>query len=104
MGRKCAGPSPPRPLRQRGRPGPAERLRTHPQWALSSARAGRRGRRNPETWHEDDADPEKRCPWYRERTGLGTMTEESTVDELSESACWALLRTTSVGRLAVWVE
>jgi uncharacterized protein len=30
--------------------------------------------------------------------------EERTVDELSESACWALLRTTSVGRLAVWVE
>src|SRR5215212_544 len=30
--------------------------------------------------------------------------ERSTVDELSESACWALLRTTSVGRLAVWVE
>ena len=29
---------------------------------------------------------------------------ESTVDELPESACWALLRTTSVGRLAVWVE
>jgi len=34
-----------------------------------------------------------------------TMTdEERTMDELSESACWALLRTTSVGRLAVWVE
>lgn len=32
------------------------------------------------------------------------MTEESTVAELSESACWALLRSTSVGRLAVWVE
>jgi uncharacterized protein len=32
------------------------------------------------------------------------MTEESTVVELSESACWALLRTTSVGRLAVWVD
>ncbi len=30
--------------------------------------------------------------------------EEFTVNELSESACWALLRTTSVGRLAVWVE
>jgi hypothetical protein len=30
--------------------------------------------------------------------------EERTVDELSESTCWALLRTTSVGRLAVWVE
>jgi len=33
------------------------------------------------------------------------MTDEkSTVEELSESACWALLRTTSVGRLAVWVD
>src|SRR3954463_14871425 len=33
------------------------------------------------------------------------MTDETwTVEELSESACWALLRTTSVGRLAVWVE
>ncbi len=33
------------------------------------------------------------------------MTDDrSTVEELSESACWALLRTTSVGRLAVWVE
>jgi len=32
------------------------------------------------------------------------MTDErSTVDDLSESACWALLRTTSVGRVAVWV-
>ena len=30
--------------------------------------------------------------------------EERRVDELSESACWALLRTTSVGRLAVWVD
>jgi uncharacterized protein len=30
--------------------------------------------------------------------------EKVTVEELSESACWALLRTTSVGRLAVWVE
>jgi len=30
--------------------------------------------------------------------------EESTVDELSENACWALLRTASIGRLAVWVE
>src|SRR5918994_3031397 len=30
--------------------------------------------------------------------------EKSTVDELSESACWALLRTTSVGRVSVWVE
>ena len=33
------------------------------------------------------------------------MTDDkSNVAELSESACWALLRTTSVGRLAVWVE
>jgi hypothetical protein len=31
------------------------------------------------------------------------MTEESAVVELSESACWALLRAASVGRLAVWV-
>jgi uncharacterized protein len=30
--------------------------------------------------------------------------EELTVEELSESACWSLLRTASVGRLAVWVE
>jgi hypothetical protein len=30
--------------------------------------------------------------------------EEWTVDELSESTCWELLRTTSVGRLAVWVD
>jgi uncharacterized protein len=29
---------------------------------------------------------------------------ELTVEELSESQCWALLRTTSVGRLAVWME
>ena len=32
------------------------------------------------------------------------MAEEVTVEELAESACWALLRTTSVGRLAVWVD
>lgn len=33
------------------------------------------------------------------------MADEAlTVEELSESACWALLRTTSVGRLAVWVD
>jgi hypothetical protein len=32
------------------------------------------------------------------------MTDEKRTDELSESTCWALLRTTSVGRLAVWVE
>jgi hypothetical protein len=33
------------------------------------------------------------------------MADEGlTVEKLSESACWALLRTTSVGRLAVWVE
>jgi hypothetical protein len=30
--------------------------------------------------------------------------EGSTVEELSESVCWALLRTGSVGRLAVWVD
>jgi hypothetical protein len=30
--------------------------------------------------------------------------EKVTVEQLSESECWALLRTTSVGRLAVWVE
>ncbi|MGR6965015.1 pyridoxamine 5'-phosphate oxidase family protein [Geodermatophilus sp. URMC 61] len=32
------------------------------------------------------------------------IDENVTVDESSESACWALLRTTSVGRLAVWVD
>jgi uncharacterized protein len=33
------------------------------------------------------------------------MTDQtSPVEELPESACWALLRSTSVGRLAVWVE
>ena len=32
------------------------------------------------------------------------MAEEPTVETLSENACWALLRTTSVGRLAVWVD
>ena len=33
------------------------------------------------------------------------MTDErSTVEELSESACWALLRTAKVGRLAVWAH
>jgi hypothetical protein len=32
------------------------------------------------------------------------MAETPTVEELSESTCWALLRTTSVGRLAVWVD
>src|SRR5215213_4940807 len=30
--------------------------------------------------------------------------EKVTVEQLSESECWALLRTTSVGRLAVWME
>jgi hypothetical protein len=30
--------------------------------------------------------------------------EKVTVEQLSESECWELLRTTSVGRLAVWVE
>jgi uncharacterized protein len=39
-----------------------------------------------------------------DRTGLRTMADEPTVNELSDSACWALLRTTSVGRLAVWVD
>ena len=29
---------------------------------------------------------------------------ELTVEELPESACWVLLRTTSVGRLAVWMH
>jgi uncharacterized protein len=43
-------------------------------------------------------------PLVIDRTGLRTMAEEPTVEELSESACWALLRTTSVGRLAVWVD
>src|SRR5215217_3543233 len=28
----------------------------------------------------------------------------SGVEELSESACWEMLRTTSIGRLAVWVD
>lgn len=52
-----------------------------------------------------DADSEKTFLYCGNRTGLRTMTdEELTVEELSESACWALLRTTSVGRLAVWVE
>jgi uncharacterized protein len=33
------------------------------------------------------------------------MTDEKwPVEELSESTCWELLRTTSVGRLAVWVD
>jgi hypothetical protein len=33
------------------------------------------------------------------------MTDkELPVEELSESACWSLLRTTSIGRLAVWVN
>jgi uncharacterized protein len=33
------------------------------------------------------------------------MTDEKpAVEELSESTCWELLRTTSVGRLAVWVD
>jgi uncharacterized protein len=30
--------------------------------------------------------------------------EETSVEQLTEDACWALLRTTSVGRLAVWVD
>jgi hypothetical protein len=32
------------------------------------------------------------------------VDEKATVEELSESECWALLRTTSVGRMAVWVD
>src|SRR6476659_10821448 len=28
---------------------------------------------------------------------------ERTVEDVSQDACWALLRTTTVGRLAVWV-
>ena len=35
---------------------------------------------------------------------MAMTDKEWTVDELSESACWALLRTTTVGRLAVWVD
>jgi hypothetical protein len=30
--------------------------------------------------------------------------DERAVEELPESTCWELLRTTSIGRLAVWVE
>ncbi len=30
--------------------------------------------------------------------------EDLPVEQLPEDACWALLRTTSVGRLAVWVD
>jgi uncharacterized protein len=30
--------------------------------------------------------------------------EESAVEQLSDDACWAALRTTDVGRLAVWVD
>jgi uncharacterized protein len=30
--------------------------------------------------------------------------QEPPVEQLSEDACWELLRTTSVGRLAVWVD
>ena len=43
---------------------------------------------------------------HGERTGPRTMADaESTVEELSDSACWALLRTTSVGRMAgAWVD
>jgi uncharacterized protein len=35
---------------------------------------------------------------------MTTADERSTVEHLSENACWELLRTTSIGRLAVWVE
>jgi len=39
------------------------------------------------------------------QNGLKAMADEKRpADELAENACWALLRTTSVGRLAVWVE
>lgn len=52
-----------------------------------------------------EADSEKTFLYCGNRTGLRTMADEKlTVEELSESACWALLRSTSVGRLAVWVE
>jgi hypothetical protein len=44
--------------------------------------------------------PELRPVGAIERTD--TMAEEPTA--LSEDECWALLRTTSVGRLAVWVD
>jgi hypothetical protein len=37
--------------------------------------------------------------------GPKTMTDkELTVEELPEDVCWSLLRTTSIGRLAVWVK
>lgn len=32
------------------------------------------------------------------------MNSTENVEELSVNACWALLRTTTVGRLAVWVD
>jgi hypothetical protein len=49
--------------------------------------------------------PERKCPHCSDRPGLRTMADEGlTVENLTESTCWALLRTTSVGRLAVWVE
>jgi len=34
---------------------------------------------------------------------MTSMAEKASV-ELSESECWALLRASSVGRLAVWLE
>lgn len=41
------------------------------------------------------------------RRSLGVMgihEQDDKVEELSSSACWELLRSVSVGRLAVWVE
>jgi hypothetical protein len=52
-----------------------------------------------------DAYPRTHMPICSDRPGLRTMSDEGlTVEKLSESDCWALLRTTSVGRLAVWVD
>src|SRR4051795_12799391 len=45
------------------------------------------------------------CPYCTNRMGPKTMTDkELTVEELPEDVCWSLLRTTSIGRLAVWVD
>src|SRR5688500_8446660 len=45
------------------------------------------------------------CPCSSDRAGVKVMAEaETTVQNLAEDACWALLRTTSVGRLAVCVN
>jgi hypothetical protein len=35
---------------------------------------------------------------------MAMADEESTIESVSDSACWALLRTASVARLAVWVD